>query len=70
MDALLSPLSLLEGLAADLSFVVALSTDESGAAVSGKTRVSVVTSTAGAAVGANYCGPSDRGNIGIPIRSD
>ena len=48
MDALLSSLILLESLAADVSFVVALSTDESGAAVSGKTRVSVVTSTAGA----------------------
>ena len=72
MDAFLSPLILLEGLAADVSFVVALSTDESVAAVSGKTRVSVVTSTEGASaesatfVGADSSGPSNRGNIAYP----
>ena len=36
----------------------------------GKTLVSDITSTAGAAVGANCCGLSNRGNIGLSIVSD
>ena len=72
VDALLSPLILLEGPAADVGFVAALSTDASGAAVWGKTRVSVVTSAAGASaasasvVGPDCSGPSNRGISAYP----
>ena len=59
-----------------LLLLAALSTDASGAVVSGKTRVLVITSAAGASaasatvVGADYSGPSNRRNIGISTFSD
>ena len=76
VDALLSPLILFEGPAADVSIVAPLFTDASGAVVSGKTRVAVVISTKGASaasatfVGTDCSGPSNRGNIGLSTVSD